>query len=186
MKVRLRVQVPCIWAETANFLLLTVFIINLMFCNIDFENKNEIINTMNLHSYRNYICVCYIRFYKHVLGCCSFWQFEALDMVQIHEPFLLSPELNCTSPWTIQMSASRLRLVSKSIQNTVHVTIQRQVQHSQRSWSLVKTCAADIGNIGEHSWVLVLLNLPQMSVSYLSLVSYCNPNNLHVTWLLFL
>lgn len=53
-------------------------------------------------------------------------KFETLDMVQIHEPFLLSPELNCTSPWTIQMSASRLRLATNVCHVDKDVTSQLQ------------------------------------------------------------
>ncbi|XP_062584990.1 trafficking protein particle complex subunit 11-like [Saccostrea cucullata] len=54
-------------------------------------------------------------------------KFEALDTVQIQEPFLLSPELNCTSPWTIEISTSHLNLTS-SISH-VDKTTQSQLQN---------------------------------------------------------
>ena len=40
------------------------------------------------------------------------FQFEQIDVVQTGEPFLLIPELNCTSPWPIQLQSSTVSLVT--------------------------------------------------------------------------
>ena len=40
-----------------------------------------------------------------------YFQFETIEAIQAEEPFLLMPELRCTSPWPVDIQDSDLQLV---------------------------------------------------------------------------
>ncbi|KAK3084752.1 hypothetical protein FSP39_018278 [Pinctada imbricata] len=65
-------------------------------------------------------------------------KFEQIDMVQMEEAFLLIPELNCTSPWPIQLQTSSL-----SLSPYVKCTDEDRQSHLQGVELKKSECAAE-------------------------------------------
>lgn len=49
------------------------------------------------------------------ISCFFKFQFEEIENIQAEEPFILLPELTCTSPWPVEFKSSQLQMVNMII-----------------------------------------------------------------------